>query len=531
MQTSSNPGASLVPTLLLRVAPGGPQQKDYRFNTPFRIGRTEECEVCIKDEHVSRVHARAAYEDGGWWLHDLNSSNGLIVNGERLPKVLLTNGTTVRLGVRGLDVTFAVQEASTPAVPPIIESLPTPVSVPVTSEEAAIPAVAPAVPPSTGKAPNDYAAHYFGKLKEGETAGEHTMFIRSAFAQVQKKQKRKYGGVIVTLVICAIALAGFGVRQYRKAHQQRLIAEQMFYSIKGLDVEIANLQEAVMLSNNQQEKQQLRNIEGQRTQMEDSYNKFLASMHIYEPNMNEQDRLILRVARIFGECEVDMPKDFRTEVLRYIKYWQSNQRLVNDIKVANANGYTPEISRALMKQSLPPQFFYLAMQESDFNPLVSGPHTGVGIPKGMWQFMPGTAAHYGLRIGPLVDEQRPDVMDDRHHFDRETVAASKYLKDLYGNDAQASGLLVMACYNWGQPQVLRLVRSMPPNPRDRNFWMLLQKHRKEVPAETYDYVFRIVAAAVIGENPRLFGFHFDNPLAAVETGTTITQDMNGAPRN
>ena len=142
--------------------------------------------------------------------------------------------------------------------------------------------------------------------------------------------------------------------------------------------------------------------------------------------------------------------------------------------------------------------------------------------------MPQTAVHYGMRLGPLVDEQRPDVMDDRHHFDKETVAASKYLKDLYGNDAQASGLLVMACYNWGQPQVLRLVRSLPPNPRDRNFWKLLEKHRKEVPSETYDYVFRIVAAAVIGENPRLFGFHFDNPLAAAEIGAA--QDMNGVPQ-
>ena len=363
MQTSSNQDAEpLVPALLLRVAPGGPQQKDYRFATPFRIGRTEECEVCIKDEHVSRLHARAAFDDNAWWLYDLNSANGLIVQGERVPKVMLVNGTTVRLGVRGLDVTFAVQEAPKTADPAIVQ-LPVPEAVPGTMQP-------PPAPVSSAKTPHaDYAAHYFGKLREGETAGEHTMFIRSAFAQVQQKQKRKYGGVIAVLVACALALGAFGIRQYRKAHQQRLIAEQMFYSIKGLDVEIANLQQAVLLSNNQQEKQQLRNIESQRTQMEDSYNKFLAGMKIYEPNMNEQDRLILRVARIFGECEVDMPKDFRSEVMRYIKYWQSNQRLVNDIKVANANAYTPKIAHELMNQNLPPQFFYLAMQESDFNPL------------------------------------------------------------------------------------------------------------------------------------------------------------------
>jgi len=37
-----------------------------------------------------------------------------------------------------------------------------------------------------------------------------------------------------------------------------------------------------------------------------------------------------------------------------------------------------------------------------------------------------------------------------------------------------------------------------------------------VPKETYDYVLYIVSAAVIGENPRLFGFPFDNPLAVAD---------------
>jgi len=70
----------------------------------------------------------------------------------------------------------------------------------------------------------------------------------------------------------------------------------------------------------------------------------------------------------------------------------------------------------------------------------------------------------------------------------------------------------MACYNWSEDQVLPLIRSMPPNPRQRNFWQLLARDRDRIPRETYDYVFYIVSAAVIGENPRLFGFDFDNPL-------------------
>ena len=71
----------------------------------------------------------------------------------------------------------------------------------------------------------------------------------------------------------------------------------------------------------------------------------------------------------------------------------------------------------------------------------------------------------------------------------------------------------MACYNWGEGSVLPLVRSMPSNPRQRNFWRLRAEHRSQIPQQTYDYVLMITSAAVIGENPRLFGFNFDNPLA------------------
>ena len=98
------------------------------------------------------------------------------------------------------------------------------------------------------------------------------------------------------------------------------------------------------------------------------------------------------------------------------------------------------------------------------------------------------------------------------------MAAARYLKDIYSTDAQASGLLVMASYNWGEDKVVRLLRSMPANPRERNFWKVLADHRDKIPDETYNYVYYIFSAAVIGENPKLFGFGFDNPLGHLEEG-------------
>jgi len=64
--------------------------------------------------------------------------------------------------------------------------------------------------------------------------------------------------------------------------------------------------------------------------------------------------------------------------------------------------------------------------------------------------------------------------------------------------------------------VLPLIRSMPPNPKDRNFWKLITVYRDRLPQETYDYVFYILPAAVIGENPKLFGFEFEDPLGQLQ---------------
>ena len=120
-----------------------------------------------------------------------------------------------------------------------------------------------------------------------------------------------------------------------------------------------------------------------------------------------------------------------------------------------------------------------------------------------------------MKAGPLQKQTTYDAGDERLKWDKATVAAAKYIKDIYTTDAQASGLLVMASYNWGERRVVRFIQTLPENPRDRNFWLLLRDHRDKVPDQTYNYVFSIVSAAVIGENPRLFGFDFDNPIEEV----------------
>jgi membrane-bound lytic murein transglycosylase D len=474
------------PPPLVRVTYGLEEKTSRTYRTSFRIGRDEECEICIKSDYVSRMHAEVAFVDGRWWVSDSNSSNGIYLADHRIEQVPITENMVIRLGIHGPEVAFEILRTHSPR-------------------------------PRKEDKVSQYVEHYFGSTANDTAVGEHTMYVRKAYAQVQSKQKRRYDKILVVLALFVVGLGVYALKEHQQVTRQRALARELFYEMKSLDIDIGNLQQSIALSNNKQGALALQNFQNRRGEMEKNYDHFLATLHVYNPNMSEQDKLILRVARIFGECELDMPPQFSAEVYRYIKYWQSTGRLEKAVNTAKEKGYVRFISQEMLAENLPPQFFYLALQESDFDTYASGPPTRMGIAKGMWQFIPSEAVKYGLRLGPLVDLRRPDPGDDRHHYDRETRAAGRYLKDLFDTDAQASGLLVMACYNWGEDRVLPLVQGMPLNPRDRNFWQLLVKHRDKIPQQTYDYVFYIFSAAVIGENPRLFGFNFDNPLT--EQGT------------
>lgn len=495
MSTSPESAASLAPAPL-DVTFGLPleEKRKLTFRTRFRIGRTEETEVCIPDGHVSRAHAEVVFESGQWWVKDLGSSNGIFVDGERREVVPVGKGVTIRLGIYGPHVEMAVQAPPEPA------PAPKPAPGPVASETVMIRS----------------AERYFAKPTNDDTVGDHTRMVRIAYHRRQTKQTRKFAVIIGLLALMAVGAGGYAYYVQQQAAKQRAFAQELFYSMKSLDVDIANVEKLVIAANNTQGVDQVKKYQNRRQEMEKNYDRFLSSLKVYDTKLSEQDRLVLRVSRIFGECELAMPPGFLEEVQTYIKKWQSSGRYKRAIRLAQEKGYTVQISQELLSQGLPPQFFYLAMQESDFDEYISGPMTYKGIAKGMWQFIPETAVKYGLHIGPLVDLRRPDPGDERHHYLLATKAAAKYLKELYSTDAQASGLLVMASYNWGETKVIKLIRSLPPNPKDRNYWQLLAKYKEQIPKETYDYVFYIVSAAVIGENPRLFGFDFDNPLGHLD---------------
>jgi membrane-bound lytic murein transglycosylase D len=497
-QDENKKNQAVVPLIAVRIEKGKAEKTDFAFRQPFRIGRDESCEIQVSDRKVSRFHAEIWFTGGDWWVLDLQSLHGIFLDGEKVERAPLKEDAKIELGKDGPVLSLTMGESSESKIGQIDQFSLT-----------------------------HFKDYYFADSGD-EAIGERTMMIRRAFKQVQKRQKRKYAGIIAVVVCLFLAAGTYAVLKHMEVRKQILLAQDIFYAMKSLELEFSGYLNTARLSQDDQSIKNVIQYRARRKEMEKNYDQFLKTLEVYEKKMSDEERIILRIARTFGECEINIPAGFIDEVLTYINKWKSTNRLKEAISRARINGYITPITEIMLLHDLPPQFFYLALQESNFQLNACGPKTKYGIAKGMWQFIPSTAAYYGLRTGPLVNLRRSDPRDERHHFGKSTLAAAKYLRDIYDTEAQASGLLVIASYNWGERRVIELIQRMPENPRERNFWRLLAQYKNEIPKETYDYVFRIISAAVIGENPRLFGFDFDNPLAHIEKQVSFLPELPSA---
>ena len=62
------------------------------------IGRSRECDIQLADPNVSRRHAEVRQEGASYWIVDLDSTNGIEVNGRKLKRSKLESGDRVTLG-------------------------------------------------------------------------------------------------------------------------------------------------------------------------------------------------------------------------------------------------------------------------------------------------------------------------------------------------------------------------------------------------------------------------------------------------
>lgn len=150
-----------------------------------------------------------------------------------------------------------------------------------------------------------------------------------------------------------------------------------------------------------------------------------------------------------------------------------------------ATGQDPAMMRAvvesiLREEGLSAGFSGIAGIESNYRPLAVSPKGAAGI----WQLMPETARRYGLIVGGGRDE--------RFDPQKSTIAAARYLKDLYRQFEDWP--LAFAAYNAGEDRIGRLLNRL--NAHD--FWTL--SRLAALPEETRRYVPAVLRA--VGEKRR-----------------------------
>lgn len=147
-----------------------------------------------------------------------------------------------------------------------------------------------------------------------------------------------------------------------------------------------------------------------------------------------------------------------------------------------AQRYFPYITQRLKEAGLPDDLKYVAVAESSLLTRVVSPAGA----SGPWQFMDATGRRYGLR--------KDAYFDDRRNPERATAAAMAYLNSLH--QEFGSWTLAMAGYNCGEARVRRELAEQGVN----NYYDLW------LPYETMRYVFRVLAAKIILENPGAYGY-------------------------
>ena len=142
----------------------------------------------------------------------------------------------------------------------------------------------------------------------------------------------------------------------------------------------------------------------------------------------------------------------------------------------------PQIEPLLAQEGIPDDLKYMMAIESN----VSETAVSVAGAAGLWQFMREVGKEYGLEVDLTVDE--------RYDVKKETLAACKYLKKAYAKFGD--WMTVAASYNGGINGIVKK-REAQKEPRGLDLFLV---------EETSRYMFRVLVAKMMFEDPSLFGF-------------------------
>ncbi|RMH17444.1 MAG: LysM peptidoglycan-binding domain-containing protein [Gammaproteobacteria bacterium] len=206
-------------------------------------------------------------------------------------------------------------------------------------------------------------------------------------------------------------------------------------------------------------------------------------------------------ARIVDDYQLDV--DTHPSVQPYIRWYARKQSYLDRV-ADRARPYLYDIVTEIESRNMPGEIALLPIVESAFQPFAYSPGRAAGI----WQFIPATGRHFGLKQNWWYDGRR-DVY-------RSTRAALDYLQQLH-QQFEGDWLLALAAYNTGAYNVTRAIRKNRKKGKPTDFWSL------SLPAETRGYVPKLLAIAYVLKHADKVGVHF-NPIPNQPYWKTVKLD-------
>jgi membrane-bound lytic murein transglycosylase D len=179
-----------------------------------------------------------------------------------------------------------------------------------------------------------------------------------------------------------------------------------------------------------------------------------------------------------------VPLPFNEYVERATAFFMGRGRHYMERWLYLSGKFSPMMTRIFREEGTPQELAYLAMPESGLRTDARSWARAVGL----WQFMKGTGAMYGLRANWWIDERRD--------FEKSTRAAARHLKDLYSELGDWN--LVLGAYNAGAGRIFRAMRRSGSS----DYWEM----RRQLPRQTRNYIPQYIAVARIVLNPQKHGF-------------------------